>query len=59
MFAEAEQRAVPSAVERRTGRVAGDGERATPDMAVRTTRTESFDFESWRYESIKRRAVGL
>lgn len=48
-LAEAEQSAVPSAVERRTGRVAGAGERATPDMADRTTRTESFDLDSCRY----------
>jgi len=59
VLAEAEQRAVPSAVDKRTGRVAGDGERATPDMAERTTRTESFDFDSWRYESSKRPAAGL
>ena len=46
VLAEAEQSAVPKAVDRRTGTDAGRGERATPDMAVRTTRTDRRDLES-------------
>src|SRR5258708_4164188 len=48
VLAGAEPRAVATAVDKRTGRVGGVGESATPDMAVRTTRTVSVDFESWR-----------
>jgi len=47
-LAEAEQRAVPTAVERRMGTVVGRGESATPDIAVRTLRTVRRDFESSR-----------
>jgi hypothetical protein len=49
VFAEAEQRAVPTAVDRRVGTVTCKGERATPDIAVNTTRRLRRDLESWAY----------
>lgn len=47
VFADAEHSTVPSAVESRIGRVVGNGESATPDIEVRTTRMVRFDFASW------------
>lgn len=47
-FADAEQRAVPTAVESRMDTVVGRGDSATPDMAVRTLRAVSLDLESSR-----------
>ncbi|TFY80437.1 hypothetical protein EWM64_g3571 [Hericium alpestre] len=46
VLAEATQNAVPTAVERSTGTLAGRGETATPDMAVRMTRMARRDLES-------------
>lgn len=46
VFAEAEHSAVPKAVESKTGIVAGRGDSATPDMAVKTTRIDSRALES-------------
>lgn len=57
MLAEAAQSAVPTAVEIKIGRVVGNGEIATLDIAVRTTRTVSLDLASWVYTLIRLRGV--
>jgi hypothetical protein len=49
VFAEAEQSAVPTAVDKRVGTVACKGDRATPDIAVNTTRRLRRDLESSAY----------
>ena len=47
MFADAEHNAVPTAVARRVGTLAGKGEMATPAAEVKTTRNVSRDLDSW------------
>jgi hypothetical protein len=49
VFADAAHNAVPTAVARRVGTVAGKGETATPAMEVKTTRNVSLDLDSWVY----------
>lgn len=56
-MADAEHRVVPIAVDNNMGTVVGIGERATPDMAVNTTRIVRRDFESWAYSL--RRVFGV
>lgn len=46
MFAEVEHRAVPTAVDKRIGTVAGSGDKATPDIAVKTTKIVKRDLAS-------------
>ena len=41
VFAAAEHKDVPTAVEKRMGIVVGRGDKSTPDIAVRTTRIVS------------------
>lgn len=49
MFADAEQRKVPSAVLSRIGRDGVRGDNATPDIAVKTTRVVNRAFDRARY----------
>jgi hypothetical protein len=57
VLAEAAQSVVPTAVEINIGRVVGNGESATLDIAVRTTRTVSLDLASWEYTFASFRGV--
>ena len=57
VLAAAEHSAVPIVVDRSTEAVVGNGDIATPPMAVSTTRAVNLDLASWEYTLSRRRGV--